>query len=556
MSRAFRIRSGRRLVTLSLITRFSVVLLLCSLALLTEYVNLKMAYNHPRLVELSSGKPMRIFYEAADGFFSQFGDPMQWAQTNGGMTWSIRLMGIPFTDPVAALSVMAKDHQLRLGFALGLIAPLSLALLAGRAFCAYICPASLLFFSIARLRLWLGRWFLFPDLSLHRGFSWGILAGGLGLALWTGHGVWTLILPYFALGQTLFHGIAMGTLSIALGSLLVFAALDFFFGRQFTCRHVCPTGRLLGFIGRKSVLSIRREATACVSACNRCAEVCPMQISPKLDHTVDCSACGECMVICPTQCLSVGSAPRRIPPAALNSTNPTRTSAVNPRHDFRQRNPPPVRAEARTPGSAPVRLNPRTILLLFLLAVSSPAGRAHHFKGLPHYNYFENYPQVPEEEFLGQAGDYEFSLVVYDFQGINRDDVADPDTVRLFLLIFSLTGNRVYQGPLTLDILDRSQIIHSETHPSADLENIYSLHRSLADSGKYTLRVTLQDSEGLSCEIPFRLSAQNTHWGKWIALAMATLILIAAIGGRKARMTMDRREAHERASRTNRKAHA
>ena len=68
--------------------------------------------------------------------------------------------------------------------------------------------------------------------------------------------------------------------------------------------------------------------------------------------------------------------------------------------------------------------------------------------------------------------------------------------------------------------------------------------------------MTLQDSERLSCEIPFRLSAQNTHWGKWIALAMATLILIAAIGGRKARMTMDRREAHERASRTNRQAHA
>ncbi len=556
MSRAFRIRSGRRLVLLSLITRFSVVLLLCTLALLTEYVNLKMAYNHPRLVELSSGKPMRLFYEAADGFFSQFGDPMQWAQTNGGMTWSIRLMGIPFTDPVAALSVMAKDHQLRLGFALGLIAPLSLALLAGRAFCAYICPASLLFFSIARLRGWLGRWFYFPDLSLNRGFSWGVLAGGLGLALWTGHGVWTLILPYFALGQTLFHGIAMGTLSIALGSLLVFAVLDFFFGRQFTCRYVCPTGRLLGFIGRRSVLSIRREATACLAACNRCAEVCPMKISPKLDQTVDCSACGECMVICPTQCLSVSSAPHSSTPPGPRFTNPVVGSVVDLSHSSRQADPSKIRGEVRTFRSGPARLGPRTLLLLMLLAVGSPAGRAHHFKGLPHYNYFENYPQVPEEEFLGQAGEYEFSLVVYDFQGINRDDVADPDTVRLFLLIFSLTGNHVYQGPLLLDILDRGQIIHSETHPSADLENIYSVHRSLPDSGRYTLRVTLQDSEGLSCEIPFRLSAQNTHWGKWITLGMATLIVVAAIGGRKARMTMDRREAHERASRSKREAHA
>jgi hypothetical protein len=30
---------------------------------------------------------------------------------------------------------------------------------------------------------------------------------------------------------------------------------------------------------------------------------------------------------------------------------------------------------------------------------------AHHFKGLPHYNYVENYPQTPEEEILGQSGD-------------------------------------------------------------------------------------------------------------------------------------------------------
>ncbi len=48
----------------------------------------------------------------------------------------------------------------------------------------------------------------------------------------------------------------------------------------------------------------------------------------------------------------------------------------------------------------------------WLLAVS--AASAHHFKGLPHYNYFENYPQVPEEEFIGEVGDYEVILTVED----------------------------------------------------------------------------------------------------------------------------------------------
>ena len=291
---------------LSIVTRLGVVLLLCVLALLTEYNNLKLGYNNARLVELSSGTTTRVLYETADAFFNRFDDPLQTAQTNGGMTWSIRIMGVPFTDPVAALSVLTANFRLETGFVLGLIIPLSLALLFGRVFCSYICPASLLFFTIARIRRLLGKWFLFPELSLHRGFAWGIMVGGLATAAWLGHGIWMLLLPYFGIGQTIFHGIAMGTLSIALGSVVVFALLDLLFGKQFTCRYVCPTGRLLGAIGSRSVFAIQRDAPQCVSQCTSCADVCPMKVNPKLDETVDCSMCGECLVICPTKCLSIG----------------------------------------------------------------------------------------------------------------------------------------------------------------------------------------------------------------------------------------------------------
>ena len=69
--------------------------LLCYLALLTNYHNLKRAYNHPRLVELSEGKAMRLFYEKSDAFFTLLGDPAKEAQKSGGMTWSIRVGGIP-----------------------------------------------------------------------------------------------------------------------------------------------------------------------------------------------------------------------------------------------------------------------------------------------------------------------------------------------------------------------------------------------------------------------------------------------------------------------------
>ena len=306
-------KAGRSLLALSIVTRTGVIAILCLLAMLTNYHNLKRSYNLPRLVELSEGKPMRVFYENTDRFFALFGDPASVAQQNGGMTWSIRLGGVPFTDPIAALSVLAKSQKWELGFALGLLIPLSLALLFGRVFCAYVCPASLLFFTISRVRGLLAKFFYLPEFSLNRGVCWGLLFGGVVTAVWVGHGVWTLILPYFAIGQTLFHGIAYGTISFSLGSLLVFGLLDLVMGKQFTCRYVCPTGRLLGFVGSKSVFSLKRDAPECLEACTSCIDVCPMKVQPKYDESLDCSMCGECLTICPTKCLSIGLRKTTIP---------------------------------------------------------------------------------------------------------------------------------------------------------------------------------------------------------------------------------------------------
>ena len=184
-----------------------------------------------------------------------------------------------------------------------------------------------------------------------------------------------------------------------------------------------------------------------------------------------------------------------------------------------------------------------TILLVLtgISSLMSPPSRAHHFKGLPHFSYFENYPQVPQEEFLGQEGEFEFSLVIYDFQGIKKEDVQQPEDVRLFLVIFNLRENKVYNGPLTLDILDRGQSIYSENFSSSVEESIYTFQQALPPSGKYSLGITIRDGSKLRTTIPFTLSSQKIHWGKWIAGLMFGLVTIVAIGSRKARIKMDRK---------------
>ena len=305
--------SGGKLLVFSVFTRGLVLCILCLFALWTEYLNLKISYNSPRLVELSTGsdrptqgKILRIFYESSDKFFSFFGDPVEVMQSNGGMPWSIRIMGLPLTDPVAGVSFFSQNFYLPLGFGLGMLIPIIIALIFGRVFCSYICPASLMFFAISRLRRFLSKWFLLPDIHLNRGFSWGILLGGLMMAIFTGYGIWILLLPYFAIGQTIFHGLAFGVLSISYVVIVVFGLIDLIIGQQFTCRYLCPTGRLLGTIGTKALISVRRDASRCVSSCNACTDICPMKADPKIDNQIDCSLCGECLAVCPPKCLFVG----------------------------------------------------------------------------------------------------------------------------------------------------------------------------------------------------------------------------------------------------------
>ncbi len=301
-----RFPSGMVLLLTSVVTRVGVLLLLCGIAWNTIYINFKVAHNNARLVELSAGSTTRFFYERAEAFFGLFGDPLLIAQSSGGMTWSIRLMGVPFTDPIAALTVLSRGHGLELGFALGLLVPLLLALLFGRVFCSYICPASLLFFTIGRLRRACRRFLLLPEITLNRGVAWGLLLGGLGATWLFGQGLWALLLPYLAVGHTLFQGLAFGVLSAGIGAILVFALLDMVFGSQFTCRNLCPTGRLLGAIGSRPLVRLHRHAPACPSRCNSCATICPMGVNPRADETRDCSLCGECLVVCPVNCLHVG----------------------------------------------------------------------------------------------------------------------------------------------------------------------------------------------------------------------------------------------------------
>ena len=173
----------------------------------------------------------------------------------------------------------------------------------------------------------------------------------------------------------------------------------------------------------------------------------------------------------------------------------------------------------------------------------TPPLMAHHFKGMPHFSYFDNYPQVPTEEYIGQAGRYEFAFMVYDFQGLTKNDMQMPDDVRVYLIVYDLIANKAYRGPLTLEILDGEESIKRFDFKKAAEESIYQLQQALDKSGDFSLRITIrEDGKIITGREEFLLSNQRINWAIWISSIMFVLVVIVAWGSRQARLKQDRKD--------------
>lgn len=166
------------------------------------------------------------------------------------------------------------------------------------------------------------------------------------------------------------------------------------------------------------------------------------------------------------------------------------------------------------------------------MAILSPAGAAapsYQLAGLPHYGRYADHPGVAEDEFLGQAAPYLFSLVRYDFSDVPKSE-ADATTkeVRLLLFAFSMPGEAVYNGPATLEVLDREEVLLKQVIRESNADSLYELSLPLPDTGHYTLRATLHapGTEVVSCSIPFELAAQRSNPGTLIGVILLALLAL------------------------------
>ncbi|HIF5691929.1 TPA: quinol dehydrogenase ferredoxin subunit NapH [Vibrio parahaemolyticus] len=218
----------------------------------------------------------------------------------GNLSSSMLFDTVPLSDPLIVLQALAIGHIPEFNALLGVvIVVVFYAMLAPRAFCAWVCPLNI----VTDLAAWLRR-----KLKIKASYRWSpairywlIPVLMLGSAL-SGAILWTWLDPVAALHRGLVFGMGAGWVLIA----LVFV-LDLLLVEHGWCGHLCPLGATYGVIGRKSLLRVTAVRREDCTKCMDCFYVCPepevlRQPLKEGDRRVmdqNCISCGRCLDVCP-----------------------------------------------------------------------------------------------------------------------------------------------------------------------------------------------------------------------------------------------------------------
>ena len=475
--------------------------------------NYKVAHNQARIVGLLKGEFWGQMYALNEDALSLFGEPEVVSDGFLGGPWAAQVAGLPLTDPWSVAVVALGGHAPPLAMLLGALLPLLIAIVLGKVFCSWLCPARLLFEMTGAVRQGLLRLGLpLPSLLLPRVGGY-VAVGGLAFAAVGGASIFHALLPYLSVSAAIHEVVLAGAAGTIAGWLGLMLAFELLFAPGQICRSLCPTGALLEQVGRASVLRVARTRDGCPTSCDLCRRACPYGLFPaRGDHDPGCDACGRCTPVCPDARLEhLIQLPRRRPPAE-----------------------PPAVSPAAPSTAALVGL---AILGATLLAPTPAA--AHHNKGLPHYGYFENYPQVPTEEFIRYEGRWEFGATIFNFQGLKRETSDTPNDVRVFAYLYDLDEDVAYEGALDLAVELDGEVIASFGRLAPDEETVYRGRATLPESGIYHVTFTFDvDGETVRLMLPVRvdLAADQINWLLLGGMVGVLAVLFGlALAGRKRR---------------------
>ncbi len=444
----------------------------------------------------SLASPWEYFlYSAFSTLFGAFEDPPAVGDLFQGSYWSITLFGVTVSDPLALLGHALAGGSIHWPLVAGVLTPVFLAVVAGRAFCGWVCPVNTILELNGKLRRWLERRVVYhrlPDWTPPLRFRYFLLVAGILISAASGIGAFALILPYSALARDWHLAVYGAGIGFGVLFLVVLLALELLVAPRLWFRSLCPTGLVLGLLGRRRLLNItRKPESQCPSGCSLCVTTCPVGVIPKDGiNAEECLMCNACVVSCPEDLLVIGRSAKR-------------------------------------PASWRTAVRPAVIGAVVLLGslVPSPAA-AHHVKGLPHYGYLENYPQTPTLEMRVSVPPYEITLVTYLLEGLQREKSDTPNDAMIFVSISNRETGEPYRGKLELAF-----------HPSGGGAATTRSFRAPLEETVYRTRVPLPAK---AYDIVFRIAGEPTAEARlhlslgagvnWWLVASAAVGVAAAAG--------------------------
>lgn len=123
------------------------------------------------------------------------------------------------------------------------------------------------------------------------------------------------IIGYFMPDDFIAHSLDGSFVLTSEAALRLFVFVGFFGGAvvmgRFYCRYFCPSGAMISFFNKGSMLSLFKDQEKCTK-CNYCVTACPMRIQRLKDEDVDyeirdreCIFCLDCIDACPEKALTL-----------------------------------------------------------------------------------------------------------------------------------------------------------------------------------------------------------------------------------------------------------
>ncbi|MFO7830908.1 MAG: 4Fe-4S binding protein [Desulfuromonadaceae bacterium] len=222
-----------------------------------------------------------------------------------GWYQSISFGDLWFVSPLEGLERILVTRDIYAPLLVGMLIPVTLALLCGRVFCGWICPIHYLSDLSDRAGGLLRRGKQKKDhWLLPRQILWFALIGELLLSLVIGAPIFVFMSPPGLVGREMMRLVFFHTL--ALEVLIVVGVLGMnLVTRRFYCRYLCPLGALLAILGRRRRLRVIVDPSSCVH-CGQCDHSCPLGLEPQQGEGEDsqCWNCGTCVDVCPQESLS------------------------------------------------------------------------------------------------------------------------------------------------------------------------------------------------------------------------------------------------------------